>query len=335
MRKIRFLLLIAVFVLLCSCSSSEKEVKILTFGHGMNPKHPVAVAIRFFAKRVKEMSDGHLIIRVYPNELLGNETDLVQQVQLGCIDLVKTSASSLSSFIPDYAVLNLPYVFKNKIQFWNVIEGPIGKRILNSGCQYGLKGLTFYDGGARSFYTTKKLIKSPADLKGMKIRVQPSAESIQMVKCLGALPTPLAYGELYTALQQGVVDGAENNVPSLYNSRHYEICKFYSLDEHTRVPDVMLISNVIWQDLSPENQKILLAAAKESLDFQKKLWNKQSREEIAIMKKSGVKIINVDKKPFQEKVQVMYKKLNPEIKNLADSIRKTNDKKLLYSKEVK
>jgi TRAP-type C4-dicarboxylate transport system substrate-binding protein len=185
MRGFKYILcLLLLAIILTGCSKTSKNVRTLTFGHGMNPNHPVAIAIEHFAKEVKKLSNGQLIIRIYPNELLGNETDLVQQVQLGCIDLVKTSASSLSSFIPDYSVLNMPYLFKNEIQYWNTLEGPIGQRILDSGIHYGLRGLTFYDAGARSFYTTKKLIRSPKDLKGMKIRVQPSYESIEMVKVL-------------------------------------------------------------------------------------------------------------------------------------------------------
>ena len=316
-----FLLLL---FMLAGCGKHQNKTRTLTFGHGMNPNHPVAIAIEHFAKKVKELSKGNLVIRIYPNELLGNETDLVEQVQLGCIDLVKTSASSLSSFIPDYAVLNMPYLFKNEIQYWNILEGPIGERILDSGIKYGLRGLTFYDAGARSFYTTNKFIRSPKDLKGMKIRVQPSYESIEMVKYLGGSPTPLAYGELYTALQQGVVEGAENNIPSLYNSRHYEICKYYSLDEHTRVPDVVLISQVKWNSFSTHEKKILIDAAKDSLNFQKILWAEQSAKELNIMKKSGVKVINVDKAPFQEKVQPMYEKLHWKLRNLVKEIKNTN-----------
>ena len=281
---------------------------VLTLAHGMNPNHPVAVGMRFFAKRVKELSNNKMVIHIFPNEQLGNEVDLTQQVQLGCIDMTKTSASAMENFISEFAVLSLPYIFTNEKHFWKVLRGPIGQSILDSGESVGLQGLTFYDAGARSFYTRNKHIKKPEDLVGMKIRTQSSPVAIEMIKILGGSPTPIPYGSLYTALQSGVVDGAENNIPSLYSSRQFETVKYYSLDEHTRTPDILMISKIVWDKLPQISRKILLDAAEESLDYQIDLWNKVSVTDLAKIEKNGVKVLKVDKKPFQEKVKPMYNK---------------------------
>jgi tripartite ATP-independent transporter DctP family solute receptor len=281
---------------------------VLTLAHGMNPKHPVAIGMRFFAKRVEELSNRKIKINIFPNEQLGNEVDLTQQVQLGCIDMTKTSASAMENFISEFAVLSLPYIFTNEKHFWKVLRGPIGQSILDSGQSVGLQGLTYYDAGARSFYTRNKPIKKPKDLIGMKIRTQSSSTAIEMIKILGGSPTPIPYGSLYTALQSGVVDGAENNIPSLYSSRQFETVKYYSLDEHTRTPDILMISKIVWNKLPQVAREILSVAAEESLDYQIDLWNKVSVEDLAKIEKSGVKVIKVDKKPFQEKVKPMYDK---------------------------
>ena len=281
---------------------------VLTLGHGMNPKHPVAVAMRFFVKRVGELSINKIKINIFPNEQLDNEVDLTQQVQLGCIDMTKTSASALESFISEFTVLSLPYLFTDAEHFWKVLRGSIGQSILDSGQSVGLQGLIFYDAGARSFYTRNKPVLKPKDLVGMKIRTQSSATAIEMVKIMGGSPTPIPYGSLYTALQEGVVDGAENNIPSLYSSRQFEAVKYYALDEHTRTPDVLMISKIVWDKLPKVARQILLEAAVESLNFQIDLWNKVSKDELVKIEKSGVKVLNVDKKPFQEKVKPMYDK---------------------------
>ena len=180
----------------------------------------------------------------------------------------------------------------------NVLKSDIGRSLLLSGEDYFLRGLCFYDAGSRSFYTKKIPIHSPEDLKGLKIRVMKSVTSVNMVKALGGSPTPISWGELYTALQQGVVDGAENNPPSFFLSHHYEVCQFYTLDEHTSVPDILLISTVVWNKLAPHEQEWLQQAADESVDFQRKLWERACREALQAVEKAGVTIIYPDKAAF-------------------------------------
>jgi TRAP-type C4-dicarboxylate transport system substrate-binding protein len=200
--------------------------------------------------------------------------------------------------------------------------GAIGKELLDAGKPVGLKGLCFYDAGARSFYTGSRLVNTPADLKGMKIRVQKSDMAIRMIEAMGASATPIDWGELYTSLQQGVVDGAENNPPSFYTSLHYEICKYYILDEHTRPPDVLLISTVVWHRLSPELQSILQEAVDESVGFQRKLWAQKEAENLWQVEQAGVTIIRPDKQPFREAVKSMWDQFEgTEIGRFAERIR--------------
>jgi tripartite ATP-independent transporter DctP family solute receptor len=204
---------------------------------------------------------------------------------------------------------------------WKVFKGPIGEKLLNAGTDKYLKGLCYYDAGARSFYTSEKPIKTPKDLEGLKIRVQKSIMSIRMVEAMGGSPTPIDWGELYSALQQGVVDGAENNPPSFAISKHYEICKHYTLDEHLRVPDVLVIGTRTWDKLSPEHQRILKESADESVELQRELWAKETQKSLETVMESGVEIIRPDKEPFRASVQSLWAEFKgTEIGQLANEI---------------
>ncbi|MCH9023577.1 MAG: TRAP transporter substrate-binding protein [Planctomycetes bacterium] len=227
----------------------KSDQTVLKIGHGLNEQHPVHKALVFMGEKLKEKSNGKITLEIFPSEQLGSEREMIEQVQQGFLDMTKTSSSPLESFIPVMGVFSVPYVFRDHEHFWKVLKGPIGSKILQAGKEKNLIGLCYYDSGSRSFYTKDRPIMVPDDLKNpkpLKIRVQESKTSMAMVKALGAAPTPIAWGELYIALQTGIVDGAENNPPSFYTSRHYEVCNHYSLDEHSRVPDVVLISTKTW-----------------------------------------------------------------------------------------
>jgi tripartite ATP-independent transporter DctP family solute receptor len=304
------------------CGKKSPDVKVLKLAHGLDTNHPVHKAMVFMAEKVEEKSAGRLRMDIYPSEQLGSERECIEQLQIGALDMTKTSSSPLESFIPQVKVLGLPYLFRDSEHYWRVLLGPIGKELLAAGQNVGLKGLCFYDAGARSFYTRNKLINTPADLAGMKIRVQKSNMAIKMIEAMGASATPIDWGELYTSLQQGVVDGAENNPPSFYTSLHYEICKYYILDEHTRPPDVVLISTVVWNKLSPEFQTILQQAADESVAFQRQLWAEKEKENLQQVEKAGVTIIRPDKKPFRDAVKSMWDEFEgTQIGELADRIK--------------
>jgi len=304
-------------------SASAFAATTLKLSHNHPRDHAVHKAMDYMAKEVKKLTDGEVRIRIYPDAQLGTQRESMELMQNGALDMVKSNAAELEAFAADYSAFNLPYLFRDQQHYFNVQEGEIGEEILASSRKSGFVGLTYYNAGARSFYTSKP-INTPADLKGMKIRVQPSPSAINMVKALGGNPTPLAYGELYTALQQGVVDAAENNIPSFSLSRHSEVSKYYSLDEHTMVPDVLVISTSALDKLTPEQKKSLKTAALESSELMKKLWAESEQKERAKAEKMGVTFITPNKTAFVDAVQPIYAELktkNPELNILVERIK--------------
>jgi tripartite ATP-independent transporter DctP family solute receptor len=294
----------------------DTGVKVIKMGHAQVVSHPVHQAMIFLGKRLEEKSGGKIKVKVYPNQQLGTERELLELLQIGSVGMTKVSAASLEAFSPEISVLGLPYLFRDDAHITQVLEGEIGKELLLSTEKYWLRGLCFYDAGKRSFYSKTKPIATPADLAGLKVRVQESKMAINMVRGMGGSPTPVSYGELYTALQQGIVDAAENNPPSFYNSRHYEVCKFYSIDEHTAIPDVVLVSTKVWSELSPEEQVWLQEAADESAVYQTKLWKEAVDEALREVQKAGVEISYPSKEPFLEKVAAVYAQVFQEQKQL-------------------
>ena len=292
-------------LIIFGCGSKEKII-VLKLGHGLDVTHPVHKAMVHMADLVAVNSKGRARIDIYPSEQLGSEREMIEQLQLGSVAMTKTSSSPLESFIPAMSVFSIPYVFRDEEHAWKVFLGDIGKRILREGEQKGLKGLCYYDAGFRSFYMRDKPINSPEDLKGKKIRVQKSKTSMSTIEALGASPTPIDWGELYTSLAQGVVDGAENNPPSFETSKHYETCKFYSLDEHAGPPDVLLISMLWWKKLPEDIKKIVQDAADSSSSYQRKLWKDWTKRSLDSVEAAGVKINRPDKQPFREKVKPLY-----------------------------
>jgi tripartite ATP-independent transporter DctP family solute receptor len=305
-----------------SVSTSAVSATILKLSHNQSRDYAVHKAMDSMAKEVRELTNGEVLIRIYPDAQLGTQRESMELMQNGALDIVKTSAAELETFAPAYAAFSLPYLFRNKSHYYNVRKG-IGEEILASSRDSGFIGLTYYDAGARSFYASKP-INTPEDLKGLKIRVQPSPSAISMVKTLGGNATPLDYGELYTALQQGVVDAAENNIPSYSSSRHSEVSKFFSLDEHTMVPDVLVISNKAYDSLSEENRIALKKAANNSMELMKKLWAESEVTERAKAEKLGVTFITPNKQAFVDAVQPMYEALNttnPELAEIVNRIK--------------
>ena len=284
----------------------KKETKTLKLAHGLPTEHPVHKAMVFMQERLAEISGGKLTIQIYPGGQLGSEQQNVELLQIGSLAMTKVSAAVMESFSDDYKVLGLPYLFRSKEHGFKVMDGEIGRELLLSTENKWIRGLCFYDAGSRSFYTISKPIDTPDDLTGMKIRVMKSKTAMEMVQALGGSPTPLSWGELYTALQSGVVDGAENNPPSFYTSHHYEVCKFYSLDEHSAVPDVLIIGKTVWDRLTDQEQKWLQQAANESVLVERKLWAESVKESLKIVQEAGVKINYPDKELFREKVKGIY-----------------------------
>jgi len=286
-------------------SGSDSRKVVLKLGHALDQSHPVHLGMVYMKEKLDSLSGGSVELQIFPNGQLGSETESIEQLQRGALAMTKVSAAPMESFLPEFAVFSLPYVFKNEEHYWRVLGSPVGRKLLTMPSKVGLRGLCYYDSGSRNFYTTSKPVLKPDDLIGMKIRVMKNKTSMDMIEVLGGSPTPIPWGELYTALQQHMVDGAENNPPSFYTNRHFEVCKFFSMDHHTRIPDMLFISEQVWQRLSPQVQEWLQQAADMSVIYQRKLWQKMTAESIEAVRKEGVEIFYPDMAPFEQKVQPM------------------------------
>jgi len=286
--------------------------------------YPTILGDQAFAKEVEAKTNGRIKIKVFSGSTLGDEKSTIEQVQFGGIDAIRIGAAPLAEFNKQVGVLILPYLYKDKDQMFRVLEGPVGDKIFASlEADSQIVGLSWVDSGARNFYNTKKDVKTPADLKGLKIRVQESKPMMDMVKDLGASPTPMAYGDVYSALQTGVVDGAENNWPSYLSSNHYQVAKHITIDEHTRVPEMIAFSKISWDKISADDQKIVKAAAIVGATVERAEWIKQSdAAQATIVSKGGVTITKLDdaaKAEFQAAVKPMYAS-HTEWKELIDEI---------------
>lgn len=292
-------------ILLQSCNNTG-DTRTIKLGHGLDVNHSVHLAMVKMGEELENLSQGKMKLEIYPNQQLGNERQLLELLQIGSLDMTKVSAATLENFAPNARVLGLPYLFRDRAHAFRVLDGPIGEKLLEDSEKYWLKGLGFYDAGSRSFYSKTAPIEHPDDLKGQKIRVMESISAMQMVRSFGGSPTPISWGELYTSLQQGVVDGAENNPPSFYLSGHYEVCKFYSLNEHTFSPDVLIASTSLWNRLNTQEQEWLGTAVKTSIRFQRELWAEAETEALEAVKKAGVQVSKPDKKPFKNMAKKVY-----------------------------
>ncbi|HMO41571.1 MAG TPA: TRAP transporter substrate-binding protein [Saprospiraceae bacterium] len=301
------LALLLFFITLAACGR-QSEVRNIKLGHGLSVDHPVHRAMVWMGERLSEKSNGQMRLEIYPAEQLGSERQCLELLQIGSLDMTKVSAAVLENFTPQMEVFSLPYLFRDDSHLRNVLFGSIGKELLLQTEDYWLRGLTYFDAGKRSFYTKNKPIQQPSDLAGLKIRVQESPSAMNLVRNLGGSPTPISWGELYTALQQGVVDGAENNPPSFYLSRHYEVCKYYILDEHTAIPDVLVIGTNTWRRLSAQEQQWLQAAADEAALYQWELWAAAEQEAYDAVTAAGVEIIRPEKALFADKTNNMLQK---------------------------
>ena len=317
------IIIILLFIISVTSCKKVSENKVLYLAHSLPQTHPVHKGILSFQKTLEEKSGGTLKIKIFPDGQLGSEREVLELLQIGSVAVTKVSAATLANFVPEYSVLGIPYLFRDKAHYFDVLEGDIGKSILEKGSKYWLRGLCYYDAGSRSFYTKDKAIRTPEDLKGLKIRVMNNQMAINMVNALGGSATPMAYGELYTAIQQGVVDGAENNPPSFVSSNHYEVSKYYTIDQHSSIPDVLIISTKYWDKLSKQEKLWLQEAADESAQAEKKFWKDAVEESMKKAKEAGVEIIFPEKSLFANKAKSVleeFKKSNPSMELLVNQI---------------
>ena len=308
-------------MLLSGCNAASDTVE-LRLAHILDSTHPVHQGMAHLGERLEVLSGGTMRVKIYPSGQLGNERESLELLQLGMLDMAKTASSVIENFVPAMGVFSLPYLFDDHDHFWQALGGDIGQEILLQGEPYRIRGLCYYDAGFRSFYIGDRAVHTPDDLEGLKIRVMRSNLSIQTINMLGANATPMAYGELYTALQQGVVDGAENNPPNFYGSKHFEQARYYTLDEHAAPPDVLLIGTHTWNKLSAEQQGWLTQAVEESVAHQRQLWIDATEAALEAVEADGVTVIVPDKAPFQEAVQPLYESIDgTELGDLAARIK--------------
>jgi tripartite ATP-independent transporter DctP family solute receptor len=289
---------------LTSCALKDDTI-VLKLAHVLDTGHSVHHGMTHMAERLDHYSNGRMRIDIYPSGQLGGERETVELVQIGSLAMTKVSAAPLESFVPAMQVFSIPYVFRDRDHYFKALDSAIGKELLESTEVARLRGMGYYDSGSRSFYMVDDPVASPDDIKGKKIRVMKSQTAVKMIAAMGGGATPISWGELYTALQQGVVDGAENNPPSFYLSGHYEVCKYYALNEHTSVPDMLLMSTRIWNSLDTQQQQWLQMAVDDSVAYQRELWRASTEEALAAVQAAGVIVTRPDKQAFMEAVEEM------------------------------
>jgi len=271
--------------------------------------YPTVAAVKAMGDMLKERTKDRLCVEVFHSAQLGQEKDTIEQTQFGVIDLNRVSLGPFNNIIEETQIPSLPYIFRSTEHMHHVMDGPIGEEILAAFTAHDLIGLAFYDGGSRSFYNSQRPVKSMDDLKGMKFRVMQSDMFVDMVSALGANATPMPYGEVYSSIQTGVIDGAENNWPSYDTSGHYEVAKYYTLDQHLIVPEVLVMSKKSWDKLSAEDQAAVRQAAKDSVPVMRKLWEEQEKISHDKIRAAGNEIITeIDKKPFIDAMKPVYEK---------------------------
>jgi len=288
--------------------------------------YPTVAAVQTMGDLLKERSGGRICIEVFHSAQLGEEKDTIEQTKFGVIDMNRVSMGPFNNIIEETKVVSLPFIFRGTDHMHRVMDGPVGDEILAAFEPHGFIGLAYYDGGSRSFYNREKPITSVEDLAGMKIRVMQSDVFVDMMTALGANATPMPYGEVYSAIQTGVIDGAENNWPSFESSGHYEVAGYYTLNEHLIVPEALVMSKISWDKLSPEDQALVMQAAKDSIPVNRELWAAREKLSEEKVRAAGVQIIdNIDKTAFIEAMVPVYQKHanTPKLQDLVTRIQAT------------
>jgi tripartite ATP-independent transporter DctP family solute receptor len=287
--------------------------KIVFKASDVHPEgYPTVQAVENMGKKLSAATNGRLSVQMFASMQLGGEKEAIEQAQVGAIQLARVSVGALGPVIDDLNVFNLPFLFRDTAHAEKVMDGPIGQELLDkvtSNDKAGLVGLCWMDAGARNMYDTKKPINSIADLKGLKVRVMGNPMFVEMMNDLGGNGIAMGYDQVFSALQTGVVDGAENNPPSFVFDNHYQVAKNYTLTEHLIVPEMLVFSKKTWNTLSKDDQALMLKLAKETQADERVLWNKVEADAFAKMKAAGITPVKIaDKKPFQDAVKPVWDK---------------------------
>jgi tripartite ATP-independent transporter DctP family solute receptor len=323
MKKARILIavLLVIAALMPAQLFAQAKPIVLRLAETHPQDYPTTKGDYEFARLVKERSGGRIQIEVYYGSQLGQEKAVIEQVQFGAIDMTRVSISPVASFVPKLNAFQMPYLYRDEAHMWKVLKGDIGKGLLASLEPFGFIGLGWFEAGSRNFYNSKRPITKPEELKGLKIRVQESELMMGLVSAFGAVPTPMAYGEVYSALQTGVVDGAENNWPSYFSTSHYEVAKYFCLDEHTRVPEIIIGSKISLGRLSKADQDLIKQAALDAIDYQRAEWAKYEQISIDKVKAGGAQISYIGAKTeWQKLMDPLYKKQSKEIQDFVKQI---------------
>lgn len=306
-------------------SATAEEPLVLTLAHGLSETHTVHIAMVEFAEKVEADTNGRIKVQIFPNGQLGSENENMEQLMAGVISMTKVSAPGLATYNESYHTFGLPYIFDDTEDFYHIMDSDEMQDFFLSSEEDGFVTLTYYTSGARSFYTKDRAIRTPEDLKGLKIRVQDMKSQTDMLTALGGIPVAMSYGEVYTSLQTGIIDGTENNETALTTGKHGEICKVYSTDQHAMIPDVMVMSAKVWETISPEDQQIILEAARASTESHKVAWDAAIEEAIeeASTQMNVEFVDDVDKEAFREATSAMVEEYcdeYPGVQELLDII---------------
>jgi tripartite ATP-independent transporter DctP family solute receptor len=318
----RIAILVALFLMAVSTSVVAREFRA---ADTQSEDYPTVQALRYMGRLIAERSGDRLQIRVFHSRQLGEEKETIEQTRVGAIDLNRTNVALIGSFVPAMNVLAMPFLFRSIEHLQKVLDGPIGNEILGSFEPYGFVGLAFYDSGARSIYNSVRPIRSIADMKGLRLRVQQSELMSDMIRALGAEPIELPYGQVLTGLATKLIDGAENNWPSFVTTDHYKYAGYYTLTEHTMSPEVLVMSQKAWQSLSADDRKIFRDAALQSSQFMRAKWKDLEERSRRQAEAAGVKIVtDFDRKPFEDAMAGIYAKTqrDPAAAELIERIRK-------------
>jgi tripartite ATP-independent transporter DctP family solute receptor len=320
---------VAVAAMTFALGTASAQQKVVLKASDVHPEgYPTVAAVESMGKKLEKATNGRLSVQMFPSMQLGGEKEAIEQAQVGAIALARVSVGALGPVVDDLNVFNLPYVFRNTAHMQHVIDGPIGQELLDkvSNSGKGLIGLAWMDAGARNFYDTKKPIRNLADLKGQKIRVMGNPMFVEMANSMGANGVPLGYDQVFSSLQTGVIDGAENNPPSFVFDNHYQVAKYYTIDEHLIVPEMLVMSKKIFDSLSKDEQADVKKFSREAQLEERKLWEVYEQQALDKAKKAGIQIIQVsaaDKKAFQAAVKPVWDKYGPKYEAMIKRIQDT------------
>lgn len=315
--------LLAASLALAATSAQAREFRSTDIQPG---DYPTVEAVREMGRLLAERSNGRLGVKVYPNGALGQERDMIEQVKIGGLDMMRINSAGLNNFVPETIVPILPYIFRSREHMHAVVDGPVGNEILAAMEKQGFVGLAFYDNGTRSIYTAGKPIRTIEDVKGLKIRVQQSDLFVAMMSALGANPTPMPSGEVYTGLKTGIIDAAENNIPTYDSLRHFEAAKFYSQTQHSMSPEVLVFSKRVWDTLPEADRTLIRQAAKDSVPHMRRLWEEREVAARQRVEAGGSQIIPIEnRQAFADAMRPVYAKFagTPELRGLVERIQAT------------